>query len=67
MFCEANISTMNCVVSQHRLIEIPIAFHWQLPYTGITPKGRREEALGYRPALRLVFSVLGLYYASNRA
>jgi len=45
MFGGANISTMSCVIGQHRLIEIPIASHGHLPYTGYTPKGRREEVV----------------------
>ncbi len=32
-----------------------LAPSWQLPYTGYTPLGRRAEALGYGPPLRLVF------------
>jgi hypothetical protein len=38
---------MSCVVGQRRLIEIPIASHWQLLYTEHTPKGRREDAVAF--------------------
>jgi hypothetical protein len=49
---------MGCVVDQCRLIEVPIVFGWNRPYTGFAPKGRREEVVATRNGFVSSFSTL---------